>query len=351
MYKPNDITYPLISWYNSNRRELPWRSNYNNENSPYYVLVSEFMLQQTTVSAVIGYFEKFIRRWPTLYDLSNASENEIIQEWSGLGYYSRATNLLKTSQIIANEFSYEIPDKIDILKKLPGIGEYMSSSIVSIAYNLPSRAVDTNIQRVLTRYFQLDYSNPGTNRKNVENLMEELTHNASPRDVVQALMDLGSAICSVNNPSCDICPIRERCKASSKNNFDFRKNKDLKSLPKKYGNVFVIKNKVGEYLISKRPDKGILAKTYQFPTTDWVDDQKDEKLTTNFSKIDLDQIGVVNHRFSHFQLQLKVIKIPFSDYQLFDNFTFQNSDWVALRNVDKLGLSSLMRKVLKLIKD
>ncbi|MEK9794699.1 MAG: NUDIX domain-containing protein, partial [Hyphomicrobiales bacterium] len=235
--------------------------------------------------------------------------------------------------------------------KLPGIGEYMSSSIVSIAYNLPSRAVDTNIQRVLTRYFQLDYSNPGINRKNVENLMEELTCNASPRDVVQAIMDLGSAICSVNNPSCDICPIREHCKASSKNNFDFRNNKDLKSLPKKYGNVFVIKNKVGEYLISKRPDTGILAKTYQFPTTDWVDDRKYEKLITNFSKVDIDHIGVVNHKFSHFQLQLKVIEIPYSSYQLLDNFIFHNSDWVALRNIDKLGLSSLMRKVLKLIKN
>ena len=216
MYKPNDITYPLISWYNSNRRELPWRSDYNNKNSPYYVLVSEFMLQQTTVSTVIGYFEKFISIWPTLYDLSNASENEVIQAWSGLGYYSRATNLLKTSQIIANEFSYEIPKNIEILKKLPGIGEYMSSSIVSIAYDLPSRAVDTNIQRVLTRYFHLDYSNPSINRKNVENLVEELTSSASPRDVVQALMDLGSSICSVNNPSCDVCPIREHCKANSK---------------------------------------------------------------------------------------------------------------------------------------
>ncbi|MGB0573817.1 MAG: A/G-specific adenine glycosylase [Hyphomicrobiales bacterium] len=351
MYKPNDITYPLISWYNSNRRELPWRSDYFNKNSPYYVLVSEFMLQQTTVSTVIGYFEKFISIWPTLYDLSNASENEVIQAWSGLGYYSRATNLLKTSQIIANEFSHEIPKNIEILKKLPGIGEYMSSSIVSIAYDLPSRAVDTNIQRVLTRYFHLDYSNPSINRKNVENLVEELTCSASPRDVVQALMDLGSSICSVNNPSCDVCPIREHCKANSKNNFDFRNNRDLKSLPKRYGNVFVIKNKVGEYLISKRPDKGILAKTYQFPTTDWVNDQNYKKLITNFSKKNIRQIGIVNHRFSHFQLQLKVIEIPFSDYQLLDNYTFQNSDWVALKNIGKLGLSSLMRKVLKLIKD
>ena len=351
MYKPNDITYPLISWYKSNKRDLPWRSDYNDKNSPYFVLVSEFMLQQTTVSTVIRYFEKFICRWPTLFDLSNASENEIIQSWSGLGYYSRATNLLKTSQIIANDFSYKIPDNIEELKKLPGIGVYMSSSIVSIAYNLPSKAVDTNIQRVLTRVFQLDYSNPRINKKNVENLVEELTLSASPRDVVQALMDLGASICSVNNPSCNICPIREHCKAMSKKNFDFRNNKDLKSLPKRYGNVFLIRNGVGEYLISKRPDKGILAKTYQFPTTDWVNDQNYKKLITNFSKKNIRQIGIVNHRFSHFQLQLKVIEIPFSDYQLLDNYTFQNSDWVALRNIGKLGLSSLMRKVLKLIKD
>ena len=197
----------------------------------------------------------------------------------------------------------------------------------------------------------MDYSNPGVNRKNVENLVEELTLNASPRDVIQALMDLGSSICSVNNPSCNICPIREHCKASSKKTFDFRNNKDLKSLPKRYGNVFVIKNRVGEYLISKRPDKGILAKTYQFPTTDWVDNRNYKELNPNFNKKDIRHIGVVRHRFSHFQLQLNVIEIPFSNYQLLDNYTFQNSDWVALGSIDNLGLSSLMRKVLQLIKD
>ena len=116
MYKPNDITYPLISWYKSNKRNLPWRNAFDHENAPYQILVSEFMLQQTTVATVLNYYDRFIERWPTNKDLSNATEDEVLEIWSGLGYYSRGINLLKTSKIIFHDYSNKIPKDIDTLK-------------------------------------------------------------------------------------------------------------------------------------------------------------------------------------------------------------------------------------------
>ena len=116
MYKPNDITYPLISWYKSNKRNLPWRNAFNHENAPYQILVSEFMLQQTTVATVLNYYDRFIERWPTNKDLSNATEDEVLEIWSGLGYYSRGINLLKTSKIIFHDYANKIPKNIDVFE-------------------------------------------------------------------------------------------------------------------------------------------------------------------------------------------------------------------------------------------
>ena len=249
MYKPNDITYPLISWYKSNKRNLPWRNAFNHENGPYQILVSEFMLQQTTVATVLNYYDRFIERWPTNKDLSNATEDEVLEIWSGLGYYSRGINLLKTSKIIFHDYSNKIPKNIDILKTFPGVGEYMSSAIASIAYNLPSKAVDTNIQRVITRYYQLDFENPARNRKKVQDIVLLLTSNDSPRDLIQGLMDLGSSLCTPKLPNCEKCPLIRGCNSYKNSKFEFTlKNK------KKYGRVYLIErsSKEGQKIYFQR---------------------------------------------------------------------------------------------------
>ncbi len=347
MYKPNDITYPLISWYKSNKRDLPWRNDFNHKNSPYKILVSEFMLQQTTVNTVLNYYDRFIRRWPSIGDLSNATEDEILEMWSGLGYYSRGINLLKTAKIIKRDFSNKIPKTIDELKILPGIGDYISSAIVSIAFNLPSKAVDTNIQRVITRYFQLDFTNTAKNRNWVQDIVELLTSHASPREVIQGLMDLGSALCTPKLPKCEHCPLKSGCSSYKNGKFEFALIKRKKIIPQRYGHVYLVERSDGAYLLDKRPENGPLAKTYQFPTTEWTD----KKLKSDYFKKNknMNIIGTFNHKFSHFSLELKVIRIKNQPEDLSNIIVTENAIWRKPNQLQKLGLSSLMRKASKYI--
>ncbi len=347
MYKPNDITYPLISWYKSNKRDLPWRYGFNHKNSPYRILVSEFMLQQTTVATVLNYYDRFIERWPRNEDLSNATEDEVLEMWSGLGYYSRGINLLKTSKIISRDFANQIPKNIDILKTLPGIGEYMSSAIASIAYNLPSKAVDTNIQRVITRYFQLDFHNQTSNRKSVQDNVALLTSNDSPRDTIQGLMDLGSSLCTPKKPNCDWCPLKSGCHSHKNGTFEFALKKIKKIIPQKYGRVYLVERSDGSYLLEKRAENGLLAKTYQFPTTDW----SEEKLSSNNPEAyqEMNVVGTVKHRFSHFSLELTVIRIDNEAAGIKNIMVSENTTWRKPNQLDQIGLSSLMRKASKYI--
>ena len=348
MYKPNDITYPLISWYKSNKRNLPWRNAFNHENAPYQILVSEFMLQQTTVATVLNYYDRFIERWPTNKDLSNATEDEVLEIWSGLGYYSRGTNLLKTSKIIFHDYSNKIPKDIDTLKTFPGVGEYMSSAIASIAYNLPSKAVDTNIQRVITRYYQLDFKKPARNRKKVQDIVLLLTSNDSPRDLIQGLMDLGSSLCTAKLPDCEKCPLKRGCNSYKNNKFEFTLKKIKKIIPQRYGCVYLIERSDGSFLLERRAEKGLLAKTYQFPTTDWCEAMPPSDSLKSYQKMNV--VGKVNHRFSHFTLELTVIKVDNESSDIKNITVPQNGIWKKPNQLDQLGLSSLMRKASKYIK-
>ena len=347
MYKPNDITYPLISWYKSNKRNLPWRNAFNHENAPYRILVSEFMLQQTTVATVLNYYDRFLERWPRNEDLSNATEDEVLEIWSGLGYYSRGINLLKTSKIIFNDYANKIPKNIDVLRTFPGIGEYMSSAIASIAYNLPSKAVDTNIQRVITRYYQLDFKNAVRNRKTVQDIILLLTGNDSPRDLIQGLMDLGSSLCIPRLPHCEKCPLKKGCHSYKNSKFEFTLKKIKKIIPQRYGRVYLIERSDGSYLLEKRAENGLLAKTYQFPTTDWCETKPLPDSPKSHQEMQV--VGKVNHKFSHFTLELTVIKVDNKSEDLQNIVMPENGIWKKPNQLDQLGLSSLMRKASKYI--
>tara|TARA_Y100000590_G_scaffold468240_1_gene650256 strand:- start:8498 stop:9565 length:1068 start_codon:yes stop_codon:yes gene_type:complete len=351
MYNLNDTIYPLLSWYRENCRKLPWRENLDSKDAPYRILVSEFMLQQTTVNAVRDYFNRFISRWPSIDLLSEASEDDVLFMWSGLGYYSRGTNLLKTAQIIAREYNFKVPDNAETLKLLPGIGEYISSAIVSIAYNKPSSAADTNIQRVITRLFQLEFIYPLSNRKKVRDMISLLTNqNDDPRDLVQGLMDLGSLICRPKDPKCEICPLNINCLARKNKSYDFSNaSKNKNKLLIKSGFVFLIKSSNGRYMINKREPKGLLASTYQFPSTDWKENLVLEDLFDKefIKRNGLADIGVISHQFSHFKLKLSVIRVTGANKKLINQLIKSDGIWVAPNEFDKYGLSSLMKKVIR----
>ena len=205
----------LLEWYEKNQRELPWRKNIRHKDYPYRVLVSEFMLQQTTVATVTPYFEKFINKWPTLKKLSHAKIEDVLLFWQGLGYYSRAKNLLKTVKIIDEDYNGKIPkDKINLIK-LPGIGEYASAAISSIAFNKKAVAIDGNVKRVIARYYEI-HGNDKSFEKKIYEIAERICPNSKNRSYTQAVMELGAIICKPKNLDCHSCCLKSKCTAHKK---------------------------------------------------------------------------------------------------------------------------------------
>ena len=259
--KDQIIANKILNWYDINKRSLPWRKKVSNRKKQYYTLVSEFMLQQTQVSTVIPYFQKFIKNVPDLETLANFNNQKLVKLWEGLGYYSRVRNLKKTAQVVVNDFNKNIPSNFLELKSLPGIGDYTASAISAIAFNKPYIPLDGNIERVLKRYLYLKKEDQITK----ENLQEKkkifgLTSRSS--DYAQALMELGALICKPNNPSCYQCPISSKCKSLKKK--DFVLNKIKKKNKNKYYLLKVFK-KNQKYLLIKNTQFNFLKNFDIFP--------------------------------------------------------------------------------------
>lgn len=198
----------LLSWYERSKRDLPWRRH----RDPYYIWVSEIMLQQTRVDTVIPYFQRFIERFPTIRDLAEAPEEEVLKCWEGLGYYSRARNLQAAAKQVMERHGGIVPDTKAEVSALKGVGPYTTGAILSIAFNRPEPAVDGNVMRVLSRYFLIeeDVAKAGT-RTLMEELAAELIPEGRASDFNQALMELGALVCTPKSPQCLICPVMARC--------------------------------------------------------------------------------------------------------------------------------------------
>ena len=206
--KEKIITKKILKWYDLNKRSLPWRKKVSSKKKQYYTLVSEFMLQQTQVTTVIPFFNKFIKNLPTINSLAKVNERKLIKLWEGLGYYSRARNLKKTAQIITKNFNGKMPDNFEDLMKLPGVGNYTTNAILAIAFNKPHIPLDGNIERVLKRYLYLKKEKE-IQKDNL--IQKKIVFGTTLRssDYAQALMELGALICKPNTPKCDKCPIKK----------------------------------------------------------------------------------------------------------------------------------------------
>ena len=215
--KETQIKLKLLKWYSKNQRILPWRTNNIQDlPNPYYTLVSEFMLQQTTVNAVIPRFNEFINIWPSLRDLSITKESRILKFWSGLGYYARAKNLLKSVKIIAKKYNYKIPKDYNKLIHLPGVGEYTAKAILGIAYNLPVMPIDSNIERIICRINGIDQPIKDI-KSQISDYSSKLISKKRSSTFIQSLMDYGSVICVPNKPKCEKCVVKNYCIAFKKN--------------------------------------------------------------------------------------------------------------------------------------
>ncbi|WP_432360834.1 A/G-specific adenine glycosylase [Sporosarcina sp. UB5] len=294
----------LITWYLEEKRDLPWRRTSN----PYYIWVSEVMLQQTRVDTVIPYYERFIEKFPTLADLANADEEEVLKMWEGLGYYSRARNLQAGVQEVVTTYDSRIPENRKEISKLKGVGPYTAGAVLSIAFGVPEHAVDGNVMRVLSRILMIedDIAIPRT-RKLFEEVVMALIDKEDPSSFNQGLMELGATICTPR-PKCLLCPVREFCAA-----FHEGRQEDLpvKSKKGKMRTVpvlsFAIRNTEGKWLMTQRPAEGLLANMWEFPMVENNTETLENIVKANFGLTvgSITPLTEFRHIFSHLTWEVK----------------------------------------------
>ena len=253
----------LIYWYLQNKRALPWRKSKH----PYFIWLSEIMLQQTRVAQGLAYYLKFTEEFPTVFDLAKADESTVLKMWQGLGYYSRARNLHFSAKYIANELNGEFPSTYKEIIKLKGVGDYTASAIASICFNEPTAVVDGNVYRVLSRYFGIATPiNSSAGIKEFKALAQSLLDTKQPGTYNQALMDFGAMHCKPQNPLCDTCPFANSCVALEKKLTKELPVKEKKiKITKRYFNFLVIKTDDHNTILKERKGKGIWQGLYQFP--------------------------------------------------------------------------------------
>lgn len=301
----------LLNWYDKNARILPWRVPpaarlAGTSPNPYHVWLSEIMLQQTTVKAVVPYFLKFLTIWPTVELLAKADNNDIMAAWAGLGYYSRARNLKRCAEIVSNDLKGQFPPNRAGLLRLPGIGDYTASAIASIAYNEPVVVMDGNVERVSARLLALEAPLPAA-KVEIRRFLEPIVPHLRPGDFAQAIMDLGATICTPRSPMCGSCPIALHCKSYGNDPTRFPIKPAKKAKPSRKGAAFVAVNEFGAIWLQRRPESGLLGGMAGVPTTNWSV-QRDGETGVKAAPFAGDWVhkGSVTHVFTHFNLELDV---------------------------------------------
>ena len=342
----------LLGWYKVHARALPWRARPGDlPTDPYRVWLSEVMLQQTTVAAVIPYFEKFTRRWPDLFALAAAEDGDVMAAWAGLGYYARARNLLACARAVA-ALGGRFPASEQGLRKLPGLGAYTAAAIAAIAYGQRAVVVDANVERVIARLFAIDTPLPA-GRAAIRAATDRLTPERGAGDFAQAMMDLGSAVCTARNPRCAICPISGDCaglRLGDPARFPVKPPKKPK--PQRTGNAYWIEQAGAVWLV-RRPAKGMLGGMLALPDDGWTaraDGNGTAPLPGGNGIPPLpgswSPRGVVSHGFTHFDLALAV-QLYFGNKQV--EVSGEMGQWWPIARLEMAGLPSLFAKAAQLI--
>ena len=298
----------ILDWYACHGRDLPWRGHPD----PYAVWVSEIMLQQTRVEAVIPYFERWMERFPNVRALAAASEQEVLSLWEGLGYYSRARNLYKAARIVVDNYGGELPQDLTALRKLPGIGRYTAGAIASMAFGLDAATMDGNLRRVFARVF--DVAEPADAPAG-ERILWALVERHLPKglagDYNQALMDLGATLCLPRNPACLLCPLRELCRVRVLGIQEQRPVLKLKTAVPHYIVTVAVLRRDGKILLAKRPSKGLLGGMWEFPGGKVERGESLEACLTREIREELgaevrvgEAFGIYQHAYTHFRITL-----------------------------------------------
>lgn len=368
----------LLVWYDRHRRKLPWRRERGETSDPYKVWLSEIMLQQTSVKAVGPYYLRFLSRWPSIADLAAESLVEVLKLWAGLGYYARARNLHACARAIVQNHGGRFPQTEAELLALPGIGAYTAAAIAAIAFERKATPVDGNVERVIARLFAIEEPLPAA-KPDIRARAATLTPDTRPGDFAQAMMDLGATICTPKRPACALCPWSEPCLA--------RRRGDAETFPRKApktegrlrrGAAFVVTRADGALLVRTRPDKGLLAKMTEVPTTAWSHDfgeadalseapplcpspsaalraappsprKRGEGTKRRRREQGEGQVGAwhrlpgfVTHTFTHFPLELAVYRTSVPN----DTRAPNGMRWIAAHEIEGEAFPNVMRKVI-----
>jgi A/G-specific adenine glycosylase len=350
----------LLNWYHKHGRTLPWRDHPD----PYAVWVSEIMLQQTRVETVIPYFKKWMRLFPDVNSLAAASEQEVLNAWEGLGYYSRARNLHKAAKVVAEKFNGQLPRDLTELRSLPGVGRYTVGAIASMAFGMDEPTLDGNLRRVFARLFDVnEFADSPAGEKILWGLAAKNLPNGKAGDYNQALMDLGATICLPNTPKarprCLLCPLIEICEARKNGTQELRPvMKPKKAVPHHVHAAAVIFQR-GRVLLAQRPPKGLLGGMWEFPNGRVSADPAKEltkvlgaayKLRARIAKSPKgersrnvrkkEEVGVIQHAYTHFKVKVHVfrcepISIPKS----------KNLKWVKVADLDDYPMGKVDRQI------
>ena len=300
----------LIDWFDRSFRELPWRDTRN----PYHIWISEIMLQQTQVTTVVPYYQRFISVFPTVYDLVKADLSQVLKQWEGLGYYARARNLHKAAKQIVEQFNGTLPDTEQVLRTLTGIGPYSSAAILSIAFDKQLAVVDGNVSRVLCRLFRIDQDpKSATGKKTLQNLATQLLATDRPGDYNQAIMELGALVCRPKSPRCNECPVQAYCSAYQMNETEkFPVKSPARERPHHHIAAGII-YRGDEILIAKRPESGLLGGLWEFPGGKVEPGETREQTVAREIREELginvrvlDHIASIDHAYTHFSITLHV---------------------------------------------
>ena len=342
--KAGDIATALLAHYRANARALPWRAAPGSAlPDPYHVWLSEIMLQQTTVAAVIPYFERFTQRWPDIAALAAANNADVMAAWAGLGYYARARNLVACAKVVISGHQSSLPETEAELLKLPGIGAYTAAAIAAIAFGQRAVVVDANVERVISRLFAIDTPLPG-GKAEIRAATDAITPDLAAGDFAQAMMDLGAGICSVRNPSCMICPLLSYCAAGQAGTAEAYPVKPAKKAkPHRIGTTYWIEQD-GKVWLVKRGSKGMLGGMRALPDDNWnakTDGSGTAPFIADWTTLPL----TVEHVFTHFSLTLKIAvtaSTPAAD-------ELGEGEYWPVNSLDNAGLPTLFSKVAKAV--
>ena len=340
---PKSFTSELVGWYDKHKRDLPWRRT----KDPYHIWVSEIMLQQTTVNAVIPYYQRWINTYPTVFDLARAPLQKVLKSWQGLGYYNRAKNLHKAAAMVASDYQGQLPQDPHLVRRLPGFGPYTTGSVLSIAYDKSLVIIDANVRRLVMRLLAIKAHADIKQDKTIEHFLNKVLPLKKAGDFNQALMEMGALVCRNKEPLCSLCPLKKFCKAYALGIQEIIPTPKKKIIQDIHAVIAIIERQ-GKYLIQKRPSHGLLADLWEFPGGKIKPgESKMEALKRELREELKVELGCAKHLFdlkhfyTQFRVNLSVFACQFKNYPL----AHGQRKWVSMGDFRRYPMPSGSAKI------